>query len=154
EAVPRLRPTRRPQVECAQPVQQLVHQDDQELSLRAKVRVERSGSRPGAGGDLSDRRGVVALLREERAAGVQELSSFLETTLLLGRRRRRLPRPQGRGARAGRHGARQTPATAPPQQISIHPPNNPATAGSRLGNTAVKKTQESGSSIRVGSINS
>jgi hypothetical protein len=59
-----------------------------------------------------------------------------------------------RRVRSRHYSLRHTPAIPPPQQISIHPPNAPAAAGSRLGKTAVKKAQENGSRIKVGRIKS
>src|SRR5262245_4120205 len=51
-----------------------------------------------------------------------------------------------------RHYLNSPPNTAPPQQISIQPPNKPAAAGSMFGNMLAKKTHENGSKSSVGRI--
>src|SRR6185369_5524250 len=106
-------------------LQELIHHHEEQLPLRSKVRVERPRRRAGSRGDLLDRRRVVAFLREELLRRVEQPPALLDAPRLLRLRRELLVREQ---QRRPLHRRSQTPATAPPQQISIQPPKSPAAA--------------------------
>ncbi|MGA2742606.1 MAG: hypothetical protein ABSG65_34860 [Bryobacteraceae bacterium] len=65
--------------------QQLVHQDDEKLALRAEVGIEGACGRAGPGGERLDGRRVVTLLGKQASARRQELPARGEAARLPGR---------------------------------------------------------------------
>ena len=59
-----IRRAARTEFEAAHPLQQLVHEGEQELALGAIVQIEAAGGEAGAVGDLLDRRAFIAFLAE------------------------------------------------------------------------------------------
>src|ERR1044071_7240972 len=143
------------EIERGEALGQLVHQHDEQLPLRTKVEIERAGRDSGVRGDVFDRRRLVAARAEERAPGVQNARALLHAALL-ARQREIFHRRDERAL----HRPAPAPATAPAQQISIHPPKIPAADavsaadGATFGKSEAKNKQENGSNTSVGSASS
>ena len=139
-------------IKLAQLLQQLVHQRQQQLPLGAEVLIESSHCKLRTPSDLVYGSALITLLSKQGHPGRFQSCPLLQTSLLLRCRRKVLT---GEQVRTHTHalvpGRMTTPASAPAQHQSIHPPKTPATSGAIFGNTTGKNALENGSSKSVGS---
>src|ERR1700691_6361435 len=105
-----------------------------------------------APGDLADGSVFVAVFTEQGEPGGFQARSFFQAASLQRRGGKIFSGEQvGTQVYDFRHCGMSAPMTAPAQHQSSHPPNTPATCGDMFGYSAGKKTQEKGSSHKVGS---
>src|ERR1700734_2160051 len=105
-----------------------------------------------APGDLADGSIFVAVFTEQREACAFQARSFFQAAFLQRRGGKIFSGDQvGTRVYGFVHLGMSAPMTTPAQHRRSHPPNPPASCGDMFGYSAGKKTQEKGSSNKVGS---